>query len=68
MTRLTPRRMLAAGTITTAVGIAVAATAPVLGTAGAERTRPQELLGGVLVLVGWALLAWAIHRYGRLGP
>jgi predicted MFS family arabinose efflux permease len=60
--------MLAAGTLTTAVGIAVAATAPVLGTAGAERTRPQELLGGVLVLVGWGLLAWAIHRFGRLGP
>ena len=59
--------MLAAGTVATALGIAVAATAPVLGTPGAERTRPQELLGGLIVLAGWGLLAWGIHRYGRLG-
>jgi uncharacterized membrane protein YidH (DUF202 family) len=59
--------MLAAGAVATALGIAVAATAPVLGTPGAERTRPQELLGGVIVLLGWGLLAWGIHRYGRLG-
>ena len=64
---MTARRMLGAGTIATALGIAVTATAPVLGTPGAERTRPQELIGGVIVLLGWALLAWGIHRYGRLG-
>jgi hypothetical protein len=64
---VTARRMLAAGTIATAVGIAVTATAPVLGTPGAERTRPQELIGGVIVLVGWGLLAWGIHSFGRSG-
>ena len=60
--------MLAAGTVATALGIAVTATAPVLGTPGAERTRPQELLGGASSSCsGWGLLAWGIHRYGRLG-
>lgn len=59
------RRVLAAGAIATVVGIAVAATAPVLGTPGAERTRPQEYVGGVVAILGWALLAWGIHRFGR---
>lgn len=62
---MSPRGLLGAGGLLTTLGILVAATAPVLGTPGAERTRPQELAGGVLVLLGWAVLAWGIHRYGR---
>ena len=65
---LSPRRLLAAGALATTLGILVAATAPVLGTPGSERTRPQELAGGVLGLVGWAMLAWGIHRFGRGEP
>ena len=62
---MTPRRILASGVVATALGIAITATAPVLGTSGAERTRPQELVGGLIVLAGWAMLAWGIHRFGR---
>ncbi len=62
---MTARRLLSAGAVATALGILVAATAPVLGTPGASRTRPQEFFGGLVTLVGWALLAWGIHRYGR---
>lgn len=62
---MTARRLLASGALATALGIAITATAPVLGTAGAERTRPQELVGGLIVLAGWAMLAWGIHRFGR---
>ena len=62
---LTARAAIAVGAAVSALGIAVAATAPVLGTAGAERTRPQELVGGVIVVAGWAVLAWGIHRFGR---
>jgi hypothetical protein len=25
----------------------------------------QEALGGAIVLAGWVLLAWGIHRLGR---
>lgn len=62
---LTPRRLLGAGALATALGLGLAATAPVLGTPGAERTRPLEFFGGVFVIAGWALLAWAIHSFGR---
>ena len=65
MALIPARRALAAGVIVTAVGIAVAATAPVLGTPGADRTRPEQLVGGIAVVVGWGLLAWGIHRFGR---
>jgi uncharacterized membrane protein YidH (DUF202 family) len=61
------RRLLSLGGALTALGIAIAATAPVLGTAGAERTRTQEFLGGIVLVAGWALLAWGIHRFGRVG-
>jgi hypothetical protein len=57
--------MLVAGALATALGVAITATAPVLGTPGAERTRPQELVGGLIVLAGWAMLAWGIHSFGR---
>ena len=62
---MSPRRLLLAGALVSALGIAIAATAPVLGTPGSDRTRTQEALGGLVVLLGWAALAWAIHRYGR---
>jgi hypothetical protein len=64
---VSPRRLLAAGVGMTALGVAVAAVAPVLGTEGADRTRTQEAAGGAAVVLGWALLAWGIHRFGRVG-
>jgi hypothetical protein len=62
---LSPRHLLAAGALSTALGIAIAGTAPVVGTDGASRTHAQQLAGGVAVVLGWALLAWGIHRFGR---
>lgn len=64
---MSARRLLTLGAVLTALGIAIAATAPVLGTPGAERTRAQEFLGGIVLVAGWALLAWGIHRFGRVG-
>ena len=64
---VTPRRLLAAGAGMTALGIAIAGTAPVLGTEGSSRTPAQQLVGGVLVLIGWAALGWGIHAFGRRG-
>jgi hypothetical protein len=46
------RRLLAAGSVVTAAGIAIAGTV--------ERTA-----GGVTVVVGWALLVYGIHAFGR---
>lgn len=63
--KATPRQLLAAGAIVTALGIAVAGTAPILGTEGSSRTSAQQIAGGVVVVLGWAILAWAIHRFGR---
>jgi hypothetical protein len=60
-----PRRMLAAGAIITVLGIAIAGTAPVPGTRGGGGALSQPIVGGVLVVLGWALFAWAIHRFGR---
>ncbi len=48
-----------------ALGLAVAGTAPIAGTPGSGRTEAMQTLGGVLVIVGWAVLAWGIHRLGR---
>ena len=62
---LAPRRALGVGAMLSALGIAVASTAPVLGTPGSDRTRPQEAIAGFVVVVGWALLAWGIHQFGR---
>jgi hypothetical protein len=56
------------GAIVTALGLALAATAPVVGTAPATRIQPRQETGGVVVLLGWALLAWGIHRFGRGDP
>jgi hypothetical protein len=55
------------GAVATVAGIAVAATAPVLGTAAAARVELQQTVGGVVVLAGWVALGWGIHRLGRQG-
>jgi hypothetical protein len=62
---VTPRRQLAAGAMLCVLGLAVAGTAPIAGTPGSARTEATQTLGGVLLLVGWAVLAWGIHRLGR---
>jgi hypothetical protein len=36
-----------------------------VGTDGGSRTHTQQLVGGVVVVMGWALLAWGIHAFGR---
>ena len=60
-----PRRLLAAGALVTVLGMALAATAPIPGTPGWSRADSQPVVGGVIVVLGWALLAFAIHRFGR---
>ncbi len=62
---MSPRRLLAVGAALTVVGLAVAGTAPVLGTGADDRARTQQTAGGVTVLLGWAALGWGIHRFGR---
>jgi hypothetical protein len=62
---MSPRQLVAAGAVVTVLGIAIAGTAPVLGTEGSSRTLAQQTVGGVVVVLGWALLAWAIHAFGR---
>jgi hypothetical protein len=59
------RRLLGAGAAATVLGIAIAATAPVLGTGADDRARAQQGVGGVTLLLGWAVLGWGIHRFGR---
>jgi hypothetical protein len=65
--RVTPRRLVATGAVVTVLGLAIAGTAPILGTGADERARTQQTTGGVAVLAGWALLGWGIHRLGRSG-
>jgi len=60
------RRLVALGAAVTLLGTAVAATAPVIGAAAAERVHVQQTMGGIAVVAGWALLAWGIHQLGRL--
>jgi len=67
LTAMSPRRMLAAGAGLTALGIAIAGTAPILGTEGSSRTLAQQVAGGVVLLAGWVVLALGIHRFGRGG-
>ena len=62
---MTPRRWLAAGAALTVLGLAVAATAPIPGTSGAERALLQQVGGGAAALLGWVALGWGIHRFGR---
>ncbi|MDP9150417.1 MAG: hypothetical protein M3O36_10820 [Myxococcota bacterium] len=61
-----PRRLIAGGALFTLVGLAISATSPVLGTGGSERTAAQQLAGGLVLIAGWGLLAWGIHRFGRV--
>jgi hypothetical protein len=58
-------RVIVAGALTTALGLTVAATAPIFGTAPLDRIQRQQTAGGVVVILGWAILAWGIHRFGR---
>jgi hypothetical protein len=61
-----PRRLILAGAAVTVVGLAVAGTAPIVGTGAAGRIEAQQEGGGLVVIAGWALLALGIHRFGRL--
>jgi hypothetical protein len=63
-----PRLAVLAGALVTAAGLVVAAMAPVVGTAPVTRVQAQQVVGGGIILVGWAILAWSIHRLGRMGP
>ena len=60
-----PRRLILAGALVTVAGLGVAATAPIVGTRPADRIESQQRAGGVLMLVGWALLGLGIHKFGR---
>lgn len=60
-----PRRVILAGAVVTIAGLAVAGTAPIVGVGTFSRIEGQQTVGGVLVLLGWALLVWGIHRFGR---
>lgn len=67
MIRVTPVRWVTVGALLTVAGLTTAATAPIAGTDGSERTRTQQSAGGVVLVVGWSVLAWGIHRLGREG-
>jgi hypothetical protein len=60
-----PKRLILAGALATAAGLATAGTAPIVGVSAPERIEGQQTAGGIVVLLGWALLAWGIHRFGR---
>jgi hypothetical protein len=63
---VSPRRWLLVGAALTVLGLAIAGTAPIPGTSGAEGAREQQIVGGVVVLLGWVSLAFGIHRFGRM--
>jgi hypothetical protein len=65
MSRVGSRRLLALGALLTVLGLGIAMTSPVAGAEGSERTQTQTLAGGMILLVGWAVLGWGIHRFGR---
>jgi hypothetical protein len=58
-------RLIVTGAATTALGLAIAATAPIFATAPIDRIQHQQTAGGFVVLLGWVVLAWGIHRFGR---
>jgi hypothetical protein len=47
-----PRRLLVAGAVVVAVGLALVGSA-----------HPDA--GGTVLVAGWVTLAWGIHRFGR---
>ncbi len=53
------------GAVFTAIGLAIAGTSQGGPTADSSRASVEQLVGGLIVLTGWALLAWGIHRLGR---
>ena len=67
MTLSGPRRLILAGALVTVIGLAVAATAPIVGVGSPDRIQLQQGAGGVIVLAGWVLLALGIHKFGRQG-
>jgi hypothetical protein len=60
-----PARLIVVGSLVTALGLAIAATAPIFATAPIDRIQHQQTAGGFVVLLGWVILAWGIHRFGR---
>jgi hypothetical protein len=63
---MSTRALVAAGAATIVLGLAIAGTAPIVGAnPGAGARAAQQVLGGVVVLVGWVVLGYAIHRFGR---
>ena len=62
---MSARRSVALGAALTVLGIALAATTPIDGTAAAGGASGRQTAGGIVILVGWALLAWGIHALGR---
>ncbi|MGA7121893.1 MAG: hypothetical protein WBY94_17425 [Polyangiaceae bacterium] len=67
MSRPSPRRWMAIGAVCTVVGLAVAATAQGGAAGNSDGARSQQQCGGLIVLAGWSLLGWSIHRFGRAG-
>jgi hypothetical protein len=59
------RRLLSFGALLIVFGLAVAATSAIAGAPGSKDADLQQLVGGVIVLAGWAALVWGIHRFGR---
>jgi hypothetical protein len=62
-----PQRLILVGALVTVLGLAIAATAPIVGVGRADRVQVQQGTGGLLVLAGWVLLALGIHKFGREG-
>jgi len=60
-----PRRLVGVGAVVTLLGVGVAAMAPVAGATAPGAIGAQQTAGGVVLLAGWALLGWGIHRLGR---
>jgi hypothetical protein len=64
--RAPARALLAAGAAITVLGLAIAGTAPVQGLdPNVDKQPTQQVAGGVVVLVGWIVLGYGIHRFGR---
>jgi hypothetical protein len=59
------RTLVTAGAVLTALGLAMAALLPVARADDSDRVLLWQRAGGVIVFVGWAALAWGIHRFGR---